>query len=100
MFDEQDGVLYYKNSQGKTIGKITASERIYNPNTQKRDTYITIEIHELGKMGINASDDVSDERLRAFAEYRKECIKLDMEILQEKMDKINRYLEKGDCVKC
>lgn len=96
MFDEQEGALYYKNSQGKIIGTITASETIYNPNTQKRDTYITIEIPELGKMGINARDDVTNERLRAFAEYRKECIKLDMEILQEKLDKINRYLEKGE----
>lgn len=83
----------YTNSSGKVIGKIVHKHTISNPTTKLNDVYLTVAIGKIGCITVSQYEDITDEMIKAHAEYRRECIKVDIENLKEQLKNIDESLE-------
>lgn len=82
----------YKNSSGKVIGNIVNVNKIWNPTTKINDVYITVAIGKIGCITISQFQDITDEQISAYAEYKKDCIKQQIEGLHEQLNDIGESL--------
>jgi hypothetical protein len=72
--------------------EITKTVEIWNPNTLRNDKYNTYQIEGIGHITISEFEELNNEQIKAYAEYRKACYEVEINSLKVKMMEINRVL--------
>lgn len=99
--DEVTGEAYrvYKNSAGKPIGKIIRIIPIYNPATLESVDWYTIDFdHGIGEFTVSEKDDITDDRLRDIALYKRECIQQELNNLSNQETRLRNRLSEIDAL--
>jgi C-terminal processing protease CtpA/Prc len=72
--------------------EITKTVEIWNPNTLRNDKYNTYQIEGIGHITISEFEELNNEQIKAYAQYRKACLEGEIIDLREKIKEIDQVL--------
>lgn len=95
----ENGECYriFKNASGKPLGKILKGTPVENPKTGEIIHWYTVDFnHGIGEFTISEQDDITNERLKAIAEYKRCCIQQELNRLSNEETRLRVRLDEID----
>lgn len=99
IYDEETGETYkvFKTPSGKPIGKIIRTIPVENPITGACVNWYTVDLDNgIGEFTISEKDEITDERLKVIAEYKRYCIQQELNTISSQKDRLDNRLSDID----